>query len=321
MTLVDLVFIQVASKLFAEVVGEGPSSPKPRVHRGNVIRAKTGQPAGIVKRLSNDVSRRPVPLQFNQNKRGVRCDRDKVRPSAAVCRLLAANKHPLIRENFGRRNDHLLQHPLVSESRLGDLRRLLFDGPEPVLHRHSPLRACDPTGAPYCIAPAPASESISPLRIAGHNPVTDAIALAAQPREREYAIHDETLRGFMLRVQAGGSRSWALRFRHDGKPRRVTLGKVGTMTADQARAAALALLAREKRGGRSLPPPASGPTLARFAAEYVERRSPSWKPSTHDSTMSYLHRAILPSLGALRVDAVTRGSCPRTWCRSCWRLC
>ena len=83
--------------------------------------------------------------------------------------------------------------------------------------------------------------------------LTDAIALAAQPREGEYAIHDETLRGFMLRVQPGGSRSWVLRFRRGGKPRRVTLGQVGTMVADQARAAALALLAREKGGGRSPP--------------------------------------------------------------------
>ena len=46
----------------------------------------------------------------------------------------------------------------------------------------------------------------------------DAPALAAQPREREYAIHDETLRGLILRVQLGGSRSWVFRFRRDGKP-------------------------------------------------------------------------------------------------------
>ena len=83
------------------------------------------------------------------------------------------------------------------------------------------------------------------------------------------------------------------------------------MTADQARAAALALLAREKAGGRSLPPPASGPTLARFATEYVERRSPSWKPSTHKATMSYLHHAILPALAAFHVDAVTRADVAR----------
>ena len=141
--------------------------------------------------------------------------------------------------------------------------------------------------------------------------LTDALALAAQPREREYAIHDETLRGFMLRVQPGGARSWVLRFRRGGKPRRVTLGQVGTVTADQARAAALALLAREKAGDPSLPPPASGPTLARFATEYVERRSLSWKPSTHAATMSYLRHAILPALGALRVDAVTRADVAR----------
>ena len=61
------------------------------------------------------------------------------------------------------------------------------------------------------------------------------------------------------------SRSWVLRFRRDGKPRRVTLGHAGTVTPDQARAAALALLAREKADGPSLPLPASGPTLARIA--------------------------------------------------------
>ena len=141
--------------------------------------------------------------------------------------------------------------------------------------------------------------------------LTDAIALAAQPREREYAIHDETLRGFMLRVQPGGSRSWVFRFRRDGKPRRVTLGQVGTLTAERARAAALALLAHERGGGRPAPPPASGPTLTRFAAEYVERRSPAWKPSTHKVTMTYLRHAILPGLGALRMDAITRADVAR----------
>ena len=95
--------------------------------------------------------------------------------------------------------------------------------------------------------------------------------------EREYAIHDTALQGFMLRVQPNGARS-----------------------------AALAFLAREKGGGSPLPLPDSGPTLAKFAAEYVERRSPSWKPSTLKATMSYLNSAILPAIGHLRVGAVVR---------------
>ena len=120
----------------------------------------------------------------------------------------------------------------------------------------------------------PGNAGLSSTRI-----LTDALALAARPREREHAIHDTALQGFMLRVQPNGARSWVFRFRRDGKPRRVTLGKPGAAKADQARAAALAFLAREYGGGSPVPLPASGPTLTKFAAEYVERRSPSWKPS------------------------------------------
>ena len=141
--------------------------------------------------------------------------------------------------------------------------------------------------------------------------LTDALALAARPREREYAVHDTALQGFMLRVQPNGARSWVFRFRRDGKPRRVTLGRPEAVKADRARAAALAFLAREKGGGDSLPLPASGPTLAKFAVEYVERRAPSWKPSTVQATMSYLDSAILPALGHLRVGAVVRADIAR----------
>ena len=141
--------------------------------------------------------------------------------------------------------------------------------------------------------------------------LTDALALAARPREREYAIHDTVLQGFMLRVQPNGARSWVFRFRRDGKPRRVTLGKPGAAKADQARAAALAFLAREKGGGSPVPLPASGPPLTKFAAEYVERRAPSWKPSTVKATLSYLNSAILPALGHLRVGAIARADVAR----------
>ena len=136
--------------------------------------------------------------------------------------------------------------------------------------------------------------------------LTDTLALAAQPREREYAIHDAALQGFMLRVQPGGARSWVVRFRRDGKPRRVTLGPAGTTTAEQARAAALAVLAREMGGGQFVPVPPCGPTFARFALEYVERRAPAWKPTTHRMVETYLRCSILPALGSLRIDAVTR---------------
>ena len=141
--------------------------------------------------------------------------------------------------------------------------------------------------------------------------LTDALAFAVQPRAREYAIHDAALQGFMLRVQPNGARSWVFRFRRDGKPRRVTLGRPGAVKADHARAAALAFLAREKGSGSPVPLPASGPTLTKFAAEYVERRSPAWKPSTVETTWCYLNSAILPALGHLRVGSVSRADIAR----------
>ncbi|GEM_PF-4326034 len=115
----------------------------------------------------------------------------------------------------------------------------------------------------------------------------------------------------MLRVQPNGARSWVFRFRRDGKPCRGTLGKPDAVEADQARAAALAFLAREKGGGNPVPIPASGPTLTKSAAEYVERHSPSWKPSTLKPTMSHLNGAILPAPGHLRVGSVVRADIAR----------
>ena len=116
----------------------------------------------------------------------------------------------------------------------------------------------------------------------------------------------------MLRVQPNGARSWVFRYRRDGKPpRRVTLGKPGAVRADQARASALAFLSREKGGGKTLPPPPSGPRLKTFAAKYMDRRSPAWKPSTIKATMSYLNSAILSALGHLRVGSIARADVAR----------
>ena len=141
--------------------------------------------------------------------------------------------------------------------------------------------------------------------------LTDGLASAAQPREREYVIHDATLRGFMLRVQPGGARSWVLRFRRGGKSRRVTLGPVGALAAEHARAAALGLLAHGKGSRAPEPVPTFGPTLARFALEYLERRSRAWKSTTRETVEAYLRCSILPVLGSLRVDAVTRADVAR----------
>ena len=50
--------------------------------------------------------------------------------------------------------------------------------------------------------------------------LTDALAHAAQPRGREYSIHDTALQGgFILRVQPNGARSWVFRYRRPPRGR------------------------------------------------------------------------------------------------------
>jgi len=55
---------------------------------------------------------------------------------------------------------------------------------------------------------------------------------AAQPRNKPFDIHDSRLPGFVLRVQPSGVRSFCVQL---GRGRRLTLGKVGPLTPDQAR--------------------------------------------------------------------------------------
>ncbi|MDD9980459.1 MAG: hypothetical protein OXU81_03720 [Gammaproteobacteria bacterium] len=54
-----------------------------------------------------------------------------------------------------------------------------------------------------------------------------------------------------------------------------------------------------------------GPTLKTFAAEYVERRSPRWKPSTKATVVIFLDSAILPALGHLRLGSIARADVAR----------
>lgn len=55
---------------------------------------------------------------------------------------------------------------------------------------------------------------------------------AAQPREKPFEIVDERLTGFILRVQPSGARSYVVQI---GRGRRITIGKVGHLTPDEAR--------------------------------------------------------------------------------------
>ena len=73
------------------------------------------------------------------------------------------------------------------------------------------------------------------------------------PAEKPFVAFDADLPGFGIRVMPTGSKSWIVEYRPHGGGRgvakkRLTIGKSGTLTADQARRAAADILAKVRLG-------------------------------------------------------------------------
>ncbi len=143
---------------------------------------------------------------------------------------------------------------------------------------------------------------------------------AAQPGSVRYELFDSKLKGFGLRVTPSGEKTWVVVYRsgdggRNAPKRRVTLGKVGTLTPDQARDAAQKLLSSVRLG--------ADPATARadrratlnvrelaegFLHSHVEAKR---KVRTAANYADILNRIVIPRLGSAKVDALKRADLAR----------
>lgn len=65
---------------------------------------------------------------------------------------------------------------------------------------------------------------------------------AARPREKQYTVWCSDLKGFGVYVQPSGSKTYFVDYRVDGARRRMTIGRHGTITSDEARKLAIETL-------------------------------------------------------------------------------
>jgi len=70
----------------------------------------------------------------------------------------------------------------------------------------------------------------------------------ASPRDTRYDIWDSELKGFGVRVEVSGLKSFLVRYRHLGRRRLLSLGRLGEITPEQARVLAHKALAKVREG-------------------------------------------------------------------------
>ncbi len=143
--------------------------------------------------------------------------------------------------------------------------------------------------------------------------ITKRLVDSLKPTGDDRFVWDDTLIGFGVRMQPTGAKSYIVKYRAGsgrGAPtRRVTLGRVGTLTPDEARALARKTLGAVAHGSD----PAAAKAAERrastlreladiFLAEHVEAKR---KPTTAAHYRSLLERIVLPELGSRKAEQVT----------------
>lgn len=128
-----------------------------------------------------------------------------------------------------------------------------------------------------------------------------------------FSVWDAELPGFGVRVGAGGSKTYVLKYRvgggRSGRTRWGVIGAHGVLTPDQARDVAKRWLAEVAAGGdpagdklarREAPTVAE--LMAQFLRDHVEVKN---KASTAKNSALLVDRHIVPALGRLKVSDVT----------------
>ncbi len=139
----------------------------------------------------------------------------------------------------------------------------------------------------------------------------DALAPDAKP----FVAFDSDLAGFGVRVMPSGAMSYVVEYRPHGggrgvSKRRLTIGRVGVLTPDQARRAAADTLAKVRLGGdpaASIMEKRRALTVAAlceaFEAEHLKAKVKSSTAGAHSLALARLKAAH----GSIKAEALTRG--------------
>lgn len=128
-------------------------------------------------------------------------------------------------------------------------------------------------------------------------------------------LWDTDVRGFGCKVLPSGQRVYLLQYSHRNRDRRVTIGRHGELTPEEARREAQRLRGRIAAGADPAQERATeraAPTLAELADRYLaEHAGPKKKPRSAEEDARNIKNHLLPALGHVRVGDLARADVAR----------
>jgi integrase len=148
--------------------------------------------------------------------------------------------------------------------------------------------------------------------------ITKRAVDAVHPGSTDQFLWDRDLKGFGLKVTAAGNKVYLLQYRKGGRgapTKRVTIGRHGALTPDQARKEAVRLsgaIASGSDPAASRAAEKSALTVRGLAERFLnEHVATKTKPRTAVEYRRLVENMIVPALGRKRVRDVTRGDISR----------
>lgn len=135
-----------------------------------------------------------------------------------------------------------------------------------------------------------------------------ALAELVPNPDRETYLWDSSLIGFGVRMLPSGKATYFVKYRTlEGQSRKMSLGRVGTLTPDEARKLAAAALGEVAKGGDPSDERQSkraAMTVRELAESYLTEGTARWKPNTLSSNESQIRVHILPLIGDRKVESL-----------------
>ncbi len=146
-------------------------------------------------------------------------------------------------------------------------------------------------------------------------PLTARMIDGVPPSDKRREVPDGLLPGLYLVVQQSGAKSWAVRYRIDRRPRKMTLGPYPRLSLAMAREAAREALrqvaeGKDPSGTAAAPEPPMAQrslTFAELVESFLERHvRPRNRASTAKETERLLRRNVLPTWKGRDPASITR---------------